>query len=81
VNVDNNEWVVVFLPHGVGSSNFVGFVCELLLNSSSMFNNDECPRVHTCVWLMPKSLISSPSWEHPDSVDVSTLVMSLCSRA
>jgi hypothetical protein len=54
VNVDNYEWVIVFLPYGIKNPNFAGLVGELLRNSSSKFNNDECPRVYTCVWLMPK---------------------------
>jgi len=55
VNVDNHEWVVVFLPHYIESPNFAGLVCELLRYLSPTFNNDECPRVYTCVsGLMPK---------------------------
>jgi hypothetical protein len=53
VNV-NHEWVVVFLPHSIESLNFAGLVGELLHDSTPMFNNDECSRVYTCVWLMPK---------------------------
>jgi myo-inositol-1-phosphate synthase len=54
VHVDNHEWVVVFLPHCIDSPNFAGLVCELLRYLPLTFDNDECPRVYTCVWLMPK---------------------------
>jgi hypothetical protein len=50
VNVDNHEWVVVFLPHTIESPNFAGLVCELLHYLSPTFDNDECPRVYTCVF-------------------------------
>jgi hypothetical protein len=50
VNVDNHEWIVVFLPHSIESSNFVGLVCELLYYLSPTFDNDECSRVYTCVF-------------------------------
>jgi hypothetical protein len=54
VIVGEHKWVIVFLPYGIKSPNFTGLVGVLLRNSSPMFNNDECPRVYTCVWLMPK---------------------------
>jgi hypothetical protein len=50
VNVDNHVWVIVFLPYGIKSPNFAGLVGVVHRNSSSMFNNDECPRVYTCVF-------------------------------
>jgi len=50
VNVDNHEWVVVFLPHSIESLNFAGLVCKLLRYLSPTFDNDECPRVYTCVF-------------------------------
>jgi hypothetical protein len=54
VTIDELEWVVALLPYGIKTPNFAGLIGELLRNFSPMFNNDECPRVYTCVWLMPK---------------------------
>lgn len=50
VNVDNHEWEVVFLLHCIESPNFEGLFCELLRYLSSTSDNDECPRVYTCVF-------------------------------
>jgi hypothetical protein len=50
MNVDNHDWVVVFLSYSVESPNFAGLVCELLCYLCSTFDNDECLRVYTCVF-------------------------------